>query len=252
MLDDFDLLARDTQSLVGDTQQEIYGALGDTQALAADGSEAKGTGAAASMGNKTEAAASSSTHAAPSSSADLQEPDAEPLDPSLAALVQQESGVRCPEPRVPKDLKEYVQDLVVADPDPAVNPVKQMDKQEVKRRKLEAKPQAGQGAKELSGPAAEPPDLGEGSAGGGDLAPIEPILAALGLPREAYPQEPQRGKFSYTIRSKTGARVEVQHRKQRFYVKQTASRDKPELRTIAFNAQNAAEQWAYCKQTCGW
>lgn len=78
------------------------------------------------------------------------------------------------------------------------------------------------------------------------------MLAALGLPLEAYPQQAQRGQHSYTIGSASGAKVEVQHRNKCFFVKKTASGGKPSHRTIKFNAENAAAQWALCKETCGW
>ena len=123
LTDDFALLESDTQGLLGDG----FDAMQEEDADNLQGLDLE------EMFKQTEAAAVDEST--------LLEPEAEPLDCSLAAYVEQERSMRCPEPKVPLNLMDFVRELASLDSAPAVNPVKQADKREIKRRKVDARPQ---------------------------------------------------------------------------------------------------------------
>jgi hypothetical protein len=81
-------------------------------------------------------------------------------------------------------------------------------------------------------------------------------LHDVGLPEEAYPQRAGAGKFSYTIESANGARIEVQIRTKAYFLKKMAGglavpADCSPL--IAWKRHGGViEAWAFAKERVQW
>lgn len=70
-----------------------------------------------------------------------------------------------------------------------------------------------------------------------------------GLPAEAHPQQPRKGRLSYTIKSATGARVEVLLNTGAFKVKDAAGGPAERGAYIAWSAHaSVAAAWDWLKQ----
>ena len=132
-----------------------------------------------------------------------------------------------------------------------------------KKRKPKRKKAAGTGKKRQILKAKKKASFGKGKKRNkaAEVAAPEPSvvhgkynLVLLGLPAECYPDSgrPNKGAHSYTIRSESGARVEVLLRSRAFFVKQGHEGMAEDCKGQVSWGLDVAEAWRAVKERCGW